>query len=227
MTLWPSSHSYNPCQACTLVSFCQNPPSSSLNKTRIYQAGEVLVKANSALDHIKIIRQGAAKAQQFLATGKEQIIHFYLPGEPIGFDAIPNKMHPHAVCALVETTTCELSLQHLLDFTCSSATLQAKLLEVTQKFPSLSFNYYYSASIPAAQRLGSFFIHLANRIKQCNIPYPYTLPMKQQDIANFLGITAETTSRLLALFQKEQLIKMINKNISFIDVEALKFKTVA
>ncbi|ARG96269.1 Crp/Fnr family transcriptional regulator [Legionella micdadei] len=205
------------CSACALGSFCRNQ-----TKEKRFRTGEILIKANSVLSNIIIIKQGAAKSHQFLATGKEQIINFYLPGEPIGFNAISDRLHPHTVSALIDTTVCEISFQHLLSQISYDPHLQLLLFQVAKNFPSLEFDYHYSAAVSTAQRLATFFIHLANRLNQSNIPYPFDLPMKQQDIANFLGTTPETISRLMAIFQKEKLIGFTKKKVSFIDVDGLQ-----
>ncbi|KTD24606.1 MULTISPECIES: Crp/Fnr family transcriptional regulator [Legionella] len=205
------------CSACTLASFCPHQP-----KERLFQANEVVIRANSSMSNILIIKQGAAKSSQFLPTGKEQIINFYLPGEPIGFNALSERVHPHTVSALVDTIACEIPFQSLLSQSTHKPKLQLLLFNAINNFPRLEFNYHYSAAISPAQRLATFFINLANRLKQANLQYPFDLPMKQQDIANFLGTTPETISRLIAIFQKKKLIGLVKKKINFIDTDGLQ-----
>jgi CRP/FNR family transcriptional regulator len=198
------------CSLCSLLALCQ-PESEALPiREKKYRTGESLLFAGNPLHHILIIREGIAKAYQVLPEGKEQIISFYFPGEPIGFNAIHEKRHPHTIKAMSDVLACSMAYEDLLALIAKTPSLQEYLLTIVDYATHQEFNYHYSPVIPAKQRLLNFLKNLSERAAMNGAIIH--LPMNRQDIANFLGITSETMSRLLSELKKENKIKLLHKN---------------
>ncbi|KTC65305.1 transcriptional regulator, crp family (plasmid) [Legionella adelaidensis] len=215
------------CTACALENFCQKESAffnySALNTCqKYYKPGDKIVKDGDTLGNIFIIQEGSAKAVHLLSSGKEQIVCFYLPGEPIGFNAITTKKHPYTVITITPTVVCQIPYQRLLEQIYVSPELQSVLLNVVESASHYAFNHTYSSLVPVGERVSIFFIDLVNRLQKVYASFPLPLPMQKQEIANFLGITAETISRWISLFQKENLLRLLNKEILFIDKEKLQ-----
>lgn len=199
------------CSLCSLLTLCQPANEAHLPiREKRYRAGETLLFAGNPLQHILIIKEGIAKAYQLLPEGKEQIISFYFPGEPIGFNAIHDKRHPHTIKALSDVLICSIAYDDLLALIAKMPRLQEHLLTIVDYAIHQEFNYHYSPVIPAKQRLLNFLTNLSERAS-INGEIIH-LPMNRQDIANFLGITSETMSRLLSELKKENKIKLLHKN---------------
>jgi len=46
------------------------------------------------------------------------------------------------------------------------------------------------------------------------------LPMTREDIANYVGLTTETVSRVLTRLREEGVIEFRNRNVRFLDLDA-------
>jgi CRP/FNR family transcriptional regulator len=77
----------------------------------------------------------------------------------------------------------------------------------------------------AAERLASFFLFLAER-QELVVGEPqnaFDLPMSRLDIADYLGLTKETVSRMLAHLRDRKLIRLASQDrIEILDRQGLK-----
>jgi CRP/FNR family transcriptional regulator, anaerobic regulatory protein len=121
-----------------------------------------------------------------------------------------------------KTIICKLPFESILLQASHSPPKQLQLLKTFNHAPRLQFNYLYSAAISALQRVAVFFIHLSEYIQQACLSYPFILPMRQQEIANFLGIAPETLSRFISVLQKENAVNIKNNKVIFMNIEKLK-----
>jgi CRP/FNR family transcriptional regulator len=77
----------------------------------------------------------------------------------------------------------------------------------------------------AAERLASFFVALAERAERAidGEARFIRLPMSRSDIADYLGLTKETVSRVLALLKGQRLIRLdAIDRIEILDREVLE-----
>jgi len=77
----------------------------------------------------------------------------------------------------------------------------------------------------AAERLASFFVSLLERAERASgVPETsFDLPMTRIDIADYLGLTKETVSRMLAHLRSRGLIRLQTQNrVEVIDRDGLR-----
>jgi CRP/FNR family transcriptional regulator, anaerobic regulatory protein len=76
----------------------------------------------------------------------------------------------------------------------------------------------FAEGFGATQRTASFLLDMYSRVQQPDAPeHEFRLPMPREDIANYLGITAETLSRLFAKLQRKGLIAVDRRRIRLVD----------
>ena len=62
----------------------------------------------------------------------------------------------------------------------------------------------------ATERVGSFLLHINQREASLGgAPDIAFLPMTRLDIADYLGLTMETVSRVISTFKRQQIIQML------------------
>ncbi len=72
-------------------------------------------------------------------------------------------------------------------------------------------------------RLAVFLLNLSQRYEARGFSATeFTLKMSRQDIANYLGLKAETVSRLLSRFQDDGLLTISGKNVRLADLNQLR-----
>lgn len=73
------------------------------------------------------------------------------------------------------------------------------------------------------ERMASFIFELRNRMSIPTFVEEFALPISRQSIADYLGLRAETVSRVLKALEKEEAIKLIGKHkISILDFKGLR-----
>jgi len=71
-------------------------------------------------------------------------------------------------------------------------------------------------------KLASFLVSLSRRFKQRGFSQTeFNLSMSRHDIANYLGLTIETISRLFKSFQTQGILEVKNRHINILDHDAL------
>lgn len=181
-----------------------------------FQIGDYLFREGDAFNAIAAVRAGVVKTSVFDGHGREQVLGFYLPGEVIGLNAIHTNRYPCNAVALDTVTLCRFSFPQM-------ATLASRLPGLQQHlFRLLSADIGKAAALAgdfnADERMAAFIVSLSRRYAARG--YSATrlhLPMPRADIANYLGLAAETVSRVLRRFQQDGLIEVERREMEILD----------
>jgi CRP/FNR family transcriptional regulator len=74
----------------------------------------------------------------------------------------------------------------------------------------------------AEERVACFILHISDRLKVRGYSeLEFRLSMSREEIGNYLGITHETVSRIIHLFQARKLIEVKSKQLKIIDKKEL------
>jgi CRP/FNR family transcriptional regulator len=75
----------------------------------------------------------------------------------------------------------------------------------------------------AEEKVASFLIGLRSRLARINMAsVTVPLPMTRQDIADFLGLTIETVSRIFARLAREKAILIVPDGVRLLDVPRIE-----
>ncbi|MDF7669796.1 helix-turn-helix domain-containing protein [Orbaceae bacterium ESL0721] len=223
------SNSYSiSCELCSLSPICiplmlNHTANSIIECKRLYAKDEVLINKGEPFANFYIINSGALKSYEVAQDNSEQINGFYLPGDIVGLDSIYTKKYNKNVKALTNTKVCEI---HYSEF--------MLLVDKNRKFRDLVFHllsndiYNYQKLIlfysqkRAEARLAFFIYSIYSRYEQQgHTSLNIKLSMSRADIANYLGLTIETISRILSKFQEQQILLVTGKYIFIKDLDAL------
>lgn len=212
------NHIGSQCPNCALVPFCSK---SELETIRVNQRQlkrhEVLHRPNNQFSHLYAIQEGALKTHVTESSGKEIIHGLYLKNEVYGCDAIYNGRHSYYVTALSDTVICEIFYPKFLKLLQSEPNLLVGMLELMSC--QLAGGVYRQFGL-AEQRLCAFLLDLSSRLRVEQ--QAFLLPMTYLDIGHYLGLTAETVSRLFSRLKQEGMIAIQNRQIRFLWLEKLK-----
>lgn len=170
------------------------------------------------------IRSGSVKTYILTESGGEQITGFYLPGELIGLDAMTSARHPCGARALETSSICEIPFEHLEKLASTIPALGKQLLRRMSREILLNEELLVLLGKRSSEeRLAAFLISLSNRFKERGLSsHEFNLSMSRTDIANYLGLAAETLSRLLTRFQRSGLIFIQNKHMRLENLACLR-----
>ncbi|KTD55707.1 transcriptional regulator, crp family [Legionella santicrucis] len=216
------------CERCTFSPFCISEEKNSRWMKQINRAvkqhhylkkHEALYLPQNIFRNIYAIQCGNLKTFQIDADGNELIRGFYFTGEVLGFEAIYTGHYLFSAVALSDSVICEIPYDNFLELLHLNSALQEHILYLMSQQLNMG-NYLFS--ITAEQRLAAFLIDLSFRLQPSEMQTKFLLPMSRQDIGNYLGLTAETISRLLSQFKENKIIAIDHKNIQFLQPEKLK-----
>lgn len=191
-------------------------------KTLVCHKGDVLFKPGTPFNQLYVVRSGSFKTIESDLEPFEQITSFNLPGEMLGFDALSEEKHRQACIALETSSVCQLTFKELFLLAAEIPSLQRRLLTLaSQKKEAPCYRIPIHSS--AIVRLSIFLLNLSTHFKRRNLsPVEFYLSMSRQDIANYLGLTIETTSRMFSKLQQQGIIQFDKRNIHILDLRQLQ-----
>jgi CRP/FNR family transcriptional regulator, anaerobic regulatory protein len=188
------------------------------------QKGEYLYRAGDAFHSVYALRSGAVKSVNMSESGEEQITGFHLPGEVVGLDGLANNIYTNSVIALETASVCEIPFNRLEDLSLKIPSLQHYFFqlmsrEITQEQQVIRL----LGKSDAEARIASLLLSISARNGRRNLAtHQFLLPMSRTDIANFLGLTIETVSRIFTRLQKNNVITANKKEIAIVDINSLR-----
>ena len=213
------------CSTCAFSSAClaQGYDKSQLRDLHVlvehvgpFREGEHVFREGEPFTAIAAVRAGTVKTYVIDATGREQVLGFFLPGEVIGLNAISHARYPCNAIALDTVMLCRFSFPMM-------ATLATRMPGLQQQlFRLLSLDIGKAALLAgdysADERMAAFLIALSRRYAERGFSADrFHLTMARTDIANYLRLAAETVSRVLRRFQDEQLLQIERREIEILD----------
>ena len=157
------------------------------------------------------------------AEGEEHVIGFYLPGELVGLDAIGNDQYNNSARALETKSLCEIPYSKMTELSQSISNLQVHMYRLLSREIREDQKLQLLLSKKTAeQRIASFLFNLAERYRARKLSATlFRLPMVRTDIANYLGLAVETTSRIFTRLQQQEIIAVKGKEVEVLDEHKL------
>jgi|TARA_B100000315_G_C14595411_1_gene598728 CRP/FNR family transcriptional regulator len=185
--------------------------------------GENIYRAGDDFRGLYAVKSGSLKIIVSPPDGAEQIIGFSMPGELFGFDGIDDG-HTCTAVALERTTLCELPLDAVAEVSREVPSLHRELYRVMAREISVDQSMLLLlARRTAEDRLAAFLLSLSKRFADRGFSQTdFTLSMSRHDIANYLGLAAETVSRLFSRLSETGLLTVHGRKIHIQDINALR-----
>ena len=195
-----------------------------IKRSHTLQKGEHLFRTSDEFKYIYALRSGSIKVHMLDAEGNNQILGFYFPGEILGLDAIDKKQHLCSATSLETSSYCAFPFSSLAEVCLTVPDLQRQIFRLMSR--ELSYENELLLTIGkkgAEERLATFLITLSSRFQQLGYSaMEIKLSMARQEIANYLGLTIETVSRLFGRFQRAGLIAVKRKYVHIKNMEGLR-----
>jgi CRP/FNR family nitrogen fixation transcriptional regulator len=162
---------------------------------------------------------GAVRFTQLKRDGRRQIGAFYLPGDLFGLE-LENR-HSFSAESIVNSKI-EISKKGaFLEAAMHNQALAFYVWTTTAAQLQRAQNHMSVLGRSTAQeRLATFLLDMDSRLQSRGT---VQLPMPRRDIADYLGLTIETVSRVFHLFEKRQIISIRGaRRVVLRDLDALR-----
>lgn len=227
-----TSNHYNldKCNSCPVreLSFCNALDShaleefSALSKTRAFEDGQLIFSEGKNNEYLGSITHGIVKIYKLLDDGRQQIVSLGFPGDMLG--NIVDAEYNYFAESVGETKICFYQVARINSFAESNPEIYRSILGKTTEQLGHAREWLLLLGRKTAQeKIASFLLLLAEHHKGSSPDQAFKIPLKRQEIADFLGLTIETVSRHFSNLKSKQLIReYAGHMLTIVDHEALR-----
>ncbi len=157
-------------------------------------------------EHIYNVFAGTVKTFKLLQDGRRQVLGFQSEGDLLGFAS--SESYAYNAESLTPVHLCRVSRTRLRKLAGEFPRLESKLLEITvAELAGSQAQMMLLGRKSAPERVASFLIQLSDKsVAAGGEGATLNLPMSRHDIADYLGLTAETVSRVLTQLARQGMI---------------------
>ena len=187
-----------------------------VKNSKVHHQNDVVIRQGDSFDTLYAVKSGMYKSVKLTDQGDEYVAGFHLPGEIIGMDAIYAETYTSSLIALTNSALCQLDYKQLVSLSSSVPPLQHQLMRLSSK--EINVIQEFQGSQTVEQKLATFIHNLTvrNEVRGFSATQ-LRLVMTRQDIANHLGMAAETISRLLKQFQNNNILTIKLREMVILD----------
>ncbi|MGY8681224.1 helix-turn-helix domain-containing protein [Bradyrhizobium sp. UFLA05-153] len=185
-----------------------------------YRKGKVIYGEREPAEYVYQVKAGAVRSYKLLSDGRRQIGAFHLVGDIFGLDNA--ETHRFTAEAVVETTVCLIKRQSLEVVAESDMVVSRNLLGLTtSKLQHAEDHVLLLGRKTSLERVAAFLHEMDERLSAADV---MSLPMTRRDIADYLGLTLETVSRVVSRLHKAGILEFIGntqREIAILDRQRL------
>lgn len=181
----------------------------SLGWTLKLSRGQTLFHEGDPVTRVFTLTTGTLKLYKLLSDGRRQVTGFMYPGDFLGMSV--DDEHAFSAEAIEDAQLCWFPRTRFDDFVEEHAPMERELYRMAaHELAAAQQQMVLLGRKTAAERLASFLLILARRSEQLpGGPVDLVrLPMSRSDIADYLGVTKETVSRVISAFRRDRMIRL-------------------
>jgi CRP/FNR family transcriptional regulator len=139
-------------------------------------------------------------------------------------DGISDFAHVSSAVALERSALCEIPYESLGKLSGELPSLQRHFMQLmSREIANDQQLISLLGKNSAEERIAALILSISSRnVRRKFSATEFRLPMSRTDIANYLGLTIETVSRILSKMGKQNIIELNNKELTILDMESLK-----
>jgi CRP/FNR family transcriptional regulator len=193
----------------------------SIAHPRKLEAGKQLIQEGDPADDVFTLTLGMLKLYKLMPDGRRQITGFMIPGDFIGLAYAESYIY--SAEAVGPTQACRFRRTALLEKMAEHPELEHRLLSLAgTELAAAQAQMLLLGRKSARERLASFLVGLAER-RRIAPGDAMALPMSRSDIADFLGLTIETVSRVFTAMRQDGLLSLPDKHsVRLLDLDRLR-----
>ncbi|PKP04268.1 MAG: Crp/Fnr family transcriptional regulator [Bacteroidetes bacterium HGW-Bacteroidetes-9] len=191
------------------------------SKTRVvFRKGENLTKQGAFASSVLFVMDGLAKQYVEGDATRNFNLRLIKGGEFIGLSvAFNNHIYDYSVVSLRETTACLIEKEAVTNLIKSNGEFAFNIINRYCAQNSKLYTSVHDLMYKQMNgRLAGALLYLWNEQVDDDV-FPY---LSRKDIADFAGLSTESTVKLLKSFEKDGLIKLEDKNVILLDFSTLE-----
>lgn len=219
------------CRACPSqhCCFCKNLLNSTSAEFNAHAVKNIAFTPKQYLYHqgdtnhdLFVLREGWVMLTRLSEDGKRQVFRSVLPGDILGFQ---RHQHGPAIYSAIALLDCVVSRVPNISMLCSTQP-ELGLCLASASASDMLLTEMYLTNIThrsARERIAFMALELYHRLRlrDLNNGYSIQFPLKQEDIADTLGLTTIHVNRTLHAFRDEGLLQIQKHELTILDYPAI------
>ena len=193
----------------------------SIAHHQILPAKATLFTEGEKADALFTVTAGTVRLQHDLPDGRRQIVGYAIPGDFLGLTVSPS--YTLTADTLTQISVCRFERGKFQELVDKRPAMQQRMLEISAQELTLARDHMVLLGRKRAEeRVAAFLLGWREklaRIQPVSVTVP--LPMGRQDIADHLGLTIETVSRILARWMREKVLLDVPGGVRILNLPAL------
>lgn len=166
-----------------------------------YAKDEEIFAQDEDADLVHLVVAGAVRTTRLLSDGRRQVGAFYYPGDLVGLET--HAIHRFSAEAICPSTVLVVR-RSALRTAVGEGHLERAIWEAARReLERTQEHLLLLGRKTACEKVASFLMNLAQREASDRVQ----LPMSRQDMADYLGLTIETVSRMLTQLQGASVVE--------------------
>ena len=193
---------------------------SLLNK-HSYRQHDVLFREGEPANRLFVLRSGQVKLTTSLPDGREQILRLGAMGHLLGLESLNAGTYSYTATAILPAEACTIRHKDLMRVLESNPTVSMRVIETLSEELDQAQHLIRDLGLKSApERVTSFVLSLLPPRGKANGDFP--LVLTRHEIAEMLGLTVETVSRVMAELKREQIIDAPRGHIRILNLKKLQ-----
>lgn len=195
------------------------------SRDRHVKAGQDVIGIGEPCDAIYNLVEGWVVLYNLLADGRQQILHFGLPGAVLGFEPGGGALATFGVKALTDVVLCVVPRENFGRALRSHPDIGMRLAWLMSRDRSLSFSHLTSIGRHGArERIAHLLLELFIR---CRAQWPghrieeMHLPLTQEHIGDATGLTGVHVNRVLGGLKRDSIVEFHYRRLRILDPDKL------
>jgi CRP/FNR family transcriptional regulator len=184
--------------------------------------GQTLFHEGDPATRVFTLTRGTLKLYKLLADGRRQVMGFLHPGDFLGISV--DDEHAFSAEALEDSQLCWFPRNRFDDFIDDHSAMERELYrKAAHELAVAQQQLVLLGRKTATERIASFLLDLLDRDESAPNPRLVRLRMSRSDIADYLGLTKETVSRVISAMKRDRVIRLQALDVvEIVDRDALE-----
>lgn len=175
-----------------------------------------------ASDWLYVVRAGQLKLSVNGPDGREQIMRIAVAGQLIGYDTVDDLRHPYTATALTPVRLCGIRHRDMLRVLEQNLEVSRRMVQLlNQELAQAQALIHILGQKSSAEKIALFLLSLVPEHDRSKPQTETPLPLSRQEMADMLGVTVETVSRLMAELRRERIIEAPRGHIRILNRKGL------
>lgn len=189
-----------------------------------FKTGQRIHTIGQAFEALYLVHSGFLKTVLIDESGGEQVLNFPMKGDLLGVDGIHAQHYASEAVALSECNLIVLPFKKLISLGKNHPELENTIYDVlSQELVREQGMAGMLSAMGAEARVARFLLTMADRFERMGYSGKlFNLRMTRHEIGSYLGLTLETVSRTLSIFNEIGWINVHQRTIEIKDQAALE-----